>query len=642
MKHYLTKERKEHLKALLFILLLGFLTFSNGLNNPFLIDDHAFFTDEKLQNIKYLPLHFLPDKNRALHIEGQSADPFYRPLATVIPMLSYLAFGNNTTGYHLTNLFLLCFAGWGIYLFLRYLAASYLLALLAAVFYVIHPINGVAVNYITASVFPVQVMLMLGALYFILSSPNVFVGDLDSRQKHSGMTTIFSVVFYILSTFCHETAMLLPVYALILVTVLSKAGELKARLQEAWGKVWPLFAVLGALFIFRMFYSSLQTSILGKINEYSMTFPQYLATWTMLLSWYLSRLFWPKNIVLIMAHQPLTEGLGVWIILLALLLALGAYLLWYFRRNRLALLGLAWFITGLVPSTLACFFQPIHGLMIEPHWFLFPVIGFFIFIAGIFEDMLAHKKTFAWVGLTVVIFTSVFFSRWQNWVWGDEIRYCDFWLEESPAFVAVNAYIAKAYELSGHNDLARWHYRYMLKRGYKDYIAYTNMGLMDLKESRWGDAEQNFLKVLELDPHASVAVSDLGVVYFKEGKYEKALEFFRRARDLNRFEILPYLNIAQACMKLNRPQEAIADLKEAEDIVPGNENVMVSLIQIYIALNDRDHTIEMCYKILQYSQNPYSLRNVSILFQHYGMQSQARQAYDKAEAIMRAAGVANN
>ena len=148
---------KKSLGALVVLALMGLGTFFNSLHNGFLIDDHAFF-EEKLQNIKYLPLHFLPDKNRALHIEGESADPFYRPLATIIPMLSYLTFKQNVVGHHALNLALFILAAWGIYLFLVYLGCNQLWAYLAAWFYLVHPINGVAVNYITASIFPVQVM----------------------------------------------------------------------------------------------------------------------------------------------------------------------------------------------------------------------------------------------------------------------------------------------------------------------------------------------------------------------------------------------------------------------------------------------------------------------------------------------------
>ena len=633
---------RRHFKAFFFLLLLGFLAFSNGLSNPFLIDDHAFF-EEKLRNIKYLPLHFLPDKNRALQIEGQSADPFYRPLATVVPMLSYLAFKGNFSGHHLTNLVLFCVAGWGIYLFLLRLGASTTLAFLAGALYIVHPINGVSVNYITASIFPVQVILMLGSLYFLVSFP---------RKRES---MVFSCILYLFSTWCHETAMALPFYAFILCAVFGPThppGVCRSNFREvvrsAWRQTWPLFAVLGALIVFRMFFSSLGVSIINKISLYNMSFPEYLATWTMLLSWYLSRLFWPQNIVLIMAHQPLKEGLGIWLVLLVLLIVLAVYLVWTFRHNKIMLLGLLWFIAGFAPFTLACFFQPIHGLMIEPHWFLFPVIGFFIFVAGAFTSVLDSRSAkrppkgvsgndkglfLARAALGVVIFTSVFFSRWHNWVWADEVRYCTFWLQQSPAFVAVNGYLAKAYELRKQFEPARQHYYYMLDRGYKDYISYTNLALMDMQEGKWESAKANLLKVMEIDPHASVAVSDLGTVYFKEENYTKALEYFERAKTLNRFTILPYLNIAQAHLKLGDQNKAAQALQEVLNIVPGEEHAMVDLIQIYLARKDKENVLKIARLMSAHSRNPYTLRNAAVLLKNYGFENEADKALQKAQGI---------
>lgn len=633
----------QNLKALLLIGVLGLLTFSNGLANPFLIDDHAFF-EEKLRNIKFLPLHFLPDKDRALHIEGESADPFYRPLATVVPMISILIWKNNTIGHHATNLALFCLAGFCIYLFLMRLGAGYPVSLLSAALYIMHPINGVAVNYITASIFSVQVILMLGALYCLL-------------RQDSWPWTAGACVLYILSTWCHETAMFLPFYALILYCVLAdgpKRVSLSATLAQAWKKTWPLFAVFGInLFIRVFFVSALQESILSKIQYFQISFAQYLATWTMLLAWYLSKLFWFQHVVLIMAHQPLRDSVAPWIILFLALAALAVFSIWYLRRDKFMLLGLAWFIFGFFPYTMACFFQPVHGLMIEPHWFLFPVIGFFLCFSRVLERLMSGvmsrpphlapqkaRPSLKWLGrgvLVLFVFFSVYFSRWHNWAWGDEVRYCNYWLMESPSFVAVNAYLAKAYELRKRYDLARAHYAVILKRGYKSYVAYTNMGLMDMEEGKWTSAKENLLKVMDIDPKASVAVNDLGVIYFMDGEYSQALKYFLRAHELNRFTVLPLLDISKAYLKLGDNPKAIDALNQVLDIVPGEEHAMVDLIQIYMADKDQGNVVRMARLMLHKSENPYTLKNAGILLQSYGFSGEAKEAFGRARSIFNSA-----
>ncbi len=602
----------RHVKALFLLGIIGLAVFSNGLHGQFMVDDHAFF-EEKLRNIKFLPLHFLPDKDRALHIEAESADPFYRPLATIVPMLSWLAFKENTFGHHALNLLLFVLAGWAIYLFFFSLGVGWLWALLAAAFYIIHPINGVMVNYITASIFSVQVILMLFSLYGMRRWAIL-------PRSSKSMAWLFAAMFsYVLAMMCHETAMALPFYALALLVITDDNRQWYPRLARGVRVTWPLFALLTGYFIWHMRFASLHASILGNIQYYHIDFFQYLATWTMLLCWYLSRLFWPQNIVLIMAHQPLKDHTIAWLLVLVLLWALLIYLLKVYRRDKFMLLGLVWFVLGLAPFTLACFFQVIHGLMIEPHWFAFPVVGFFLFAAGVFVRFEQGPRR--WLGRTamaIILLTCFFFSQQQNWLWADEVRYCKFWMRQSPSFAAVDMYIAKAYELRRDFKAARFFYQRTLGQGYKEYIAYGNMGLMDMREGKWEQAEQNLKKAYQLDPHSSITAVDLGVIEFKKANYEKALEWFKKGRALNRFEILAYLDISKTQLKLGHNQEAIDILEEALAIEPDNDTALTDLIQIYIALKDKENTVLTARRIARLSRNPNSVRNARVLLKFYG------------------------
>lgn len=694
MKNILKFIKSLEIGVLIALTAIAFVAFANALDNPFLIDDHAFF-DEKLKNPKYVWLHFLPDKNKVLKIEGESTDPFFRPLATIIPMLMHLAFRGDVIGYHASNTVLFTVAGWMLFLFVLFLGGSRRMAFLAALFYIVHPINGVVVNYITASVFAVQMVLMLGSLMclmLVVSSQRSAVSgqltvdgqrptaDIHPLTANGLLLTMMSLVLYLLATFCHETAMALPFYALVLVAVFRPVhdGNIFSleNLKSALIKILPLFLVMGAYFVFRMSHSSLEASILDKIARYDMNFAQYLSTWTMLLWWYISRLFYPEGIVLIMAHQPLKETGPIigWIAALGATVGLGAAILWNYRRDRFAFFGFALFVLGFGPYTLACFFQPIHGLMIEPHWFLFPVMGFFIFLARIVErlvfDTSDPKAVIAspprgrsnlmrvydcfvvrqrsWrtprndeggvscvrgvVAMLFLILVPWLVMGWRhNHIWGDEVRYCQWWLAKSPSFVAVNAYIAKAYELRKEFDKARAHYSTVLGRKYKAYIAYTNMGLMDLQEEKWESAKSNFQHALDLDPNASVAVSNMGIFSFKDGKFEEALGYFKRCRELDRFAILPRLNISKTYLKLGDPKAAADELEEALKIVPYHEIALVNLIKIYIDQNDRSNVEKVARWILERSQNPNALNNVSIIFKSYGKDTLSREAAARAK-----------
>jgi hypothetical protein len=213
---------KLHLAVFFIFLLVGFLSYSNSLHNGFMIDDHAFF-DEKMRNIKFLSYQFIPDKDKFLGIRGEKTDSYYRPLAHVIPMMCYLAFRDNPFGYHLVNLILFCLAAYLIYLFVGFLFQNQILAFLTGLLYLVHPINGVFVNYITANVFAAEVILLILSLMCLW---------LSWESKWKIWLYSLSLLFFAISLLCHETAMAMPFYVMCLLFFVKKQSKRQVMLKS--------------------------------------------------------------------------------------------------------------------------------------------------------------------------------------------------------------------------------------------------------------------------------------------------------------------------------------------------------------------------------------------------------------------------
>lgn len=600
------------LKTLLWIFLIGLLVFSNGLHGPLLIDDHSFF-ERKIPAIKHLSQALFPGTT----FPGSPYAPYFRPLSLLVPALYYWGFGIDTFIYHLLNLILFCLASWAIYLFARRrLNAGHGTAFLAAIFFLVHPINGLAVNYITASVFSLQVIFMLAALYFM---HNIFLWAL----------------FFILGVSCHETAMLLPFYAALLCFVQSNRPTFTQKIAEIWPKLQPLIIVLGLFLIFRMFYASLQIAVVNKVQVYDeMNLVQYIATSGMLLFWYLSRLVWMQNIVLIMSHQPLKEGLALWILALVLLAFAAGYLLWKYRRDTIAFTGLTWFMAGFAPYPLMCLFQPVHGLMIEPHWFFFSSIGLFIFLASVFSRLLEQKKKWVRPALGVLLVCAVFFSRWHNWVWADEVRYCSFWLKQSPDFIGANSFLAEGYEKKGNIALARHHYETVLKLGYNLDFVYEHLGLLCLMEGNWKEARRNFMKLLQHSPISGETLNNIGATYKEEGNSQQAVRYFALAAQYSPKNPRAYLNAADLFVKLGKSHAAANILEQLLAEVPGQENAMVELAKIYMEDKATDKLIPLARQMSIHSRNPYTLRNAGIILERNGLNDEGQRVKKRAERIL--------
>ena len=79
-----------------------------------------------------------------------------RPLTEWTFALNFSLGGLHPFGYHVVSLLLFCLASFLIYLFCYMVFQNYFLGILTSIFYLVHPINGVAVNHIVALGFPLS------------------------------------------------------------------------------------------------------------------------------------------------------------------------------------------------------------------------------------------------------------------------------------------------------------------------------------------------------------------------------------------------------------------------------------------------------------------------------------------------------
>ena len=111
------------------------------------------------------------------------------------------------------NLFLFVFASSLIYLLIEKITGNYNLAFLTGLFYLIHPINGIVVNYISASVFALQVIFMLGTILLLWES---------LERKNNRVLYFLSLLFSFLSLFWHESGMMTLFYVSAVILLFRK------------------------------------------------------------------------------------------------------------------------------------------------------------------------------------------------------------------------------------------------------------------------------------------------------------------------------------------------------------------------------------------------------------------------------------
>ena len=619
--------QKIHLGVFFIYLLIGFMTYSNSLHNPFMLDDHSLFT-EKIKNTKFFGYHFIPDKGAFLGVKNMRNN-YYRPLQDVTLMVFYQFFKDNPFDYHLINLVLLWLTVCLIYGLMWIISGKIFLAFLVGIFYLIHPISGVYVNYITASVFTIQVILLLGSLMCLWWS--------SEQKREAGFYYFLSLFLFGAALLYHETSMAFPFYALCFLFFKNIKNQ-----REAVRKSIPFFCVLFFYFLCRMHYASLQDSILRKFGMFQMNWPEYAASLSKLIFWYISKLISPTGIILIRAIPVVREEIFPWIGGMSTLGGLFIFFLIYYKKDPVVQLGLLWFAIGFLPFSFACLFQPVHGLMLEPHWFSFPVIGFFIVLAfsidKIFSipQILTAGKEFKFRREIVVFCIAmtgvswILLSRSYNKIWSNEKEYCHYWLKESSGLSAVMFYLAAAYARDHENSQAGYFYEQALKKNYKPWMTDINLGLLDIDENRLQDAKKHFQSALILNPYSAAALSNLGLVYLKGKDYKTAQTYFLRSIENDRSLIVPRLQLAKIYIIQGEKNEAIQTYEEILRYVPHHEASLIGLIQLYIEEKNSQKILQIARELVSYSLNPEALTNAGILLIFYNFPKEAQAAFQKA------------
>jgi tetratricopeptide (TPR) repeat protein len=575
------------LTAALVLLAIGFITYGNSLHHSFVLDDHEFF-DNPRTDIHSILQEFVPPHARLMGPGVYAVEAYYRPLAHVLPLLSYKVFGTNVQGHHAVNLALLIFASMMIYLFIRKITERDSWAFGTAVFYLVHPINGILVNHVAASVFSAQVIFMLAALCFLESLP-------------------FSILFFILALMCHETAMALPFYVLALLLIFYKYS-----FKEALLKALPLFVFLIGYFIFRLKFASLNTGIFANYAFFHMNIGEYLASVAKLIFWYISQLLSPGAVVPIWATAVVRQAVGWWFVTLIVLITGWAVVIYRLKNRPFSALGLTWLGIGFIPLFFACLFQPTRALIIEPHWFIFSEIGFFILLASLFKS-----TKLSLIFALLLLIPWIVISRSYNTLWSNEVSYCQYWMQNAPDFRgAISFELAQAYDLQGQYALAQKYYRQGLTPHPNDWLRYhSRLGLMALKQGKWQEAQEHFIQALEIDPHSAVNLNNAGAVYLQQGSKIKARQYFLDSISEDPYFLLPRLNLAEMYGNEGDWQKALQAYHAVLKIKPHDEMALIHILKIYWDQKDKNNIITTAKELAANSNSPLTQRNVRIILQ---------------------------
>ncbi len=391
----------SHWLVLFAIFLVCLLAYANSFHNHFMLDDNIIlFGQGGVLNKSFLGLF------------TSNQGDFYRPIGHLPLWVLSRFLGSNYVGYHAVNFLLFVFIVFFLFIIVRKITSEVTLSFLSALLYAIHPLNAMIVNYVTASVLAV----------FVLSMQISFLFFMCFSQHGKKRDYIFSIIFFIFACLSHEMAIMLPAYLAAYLFFIKK---------ESWGRIFRLLSPFVLLLLGWVVYRLQSPFFPHQFNRSFFAVGNMAAsfsTWMDLVIWYVSNLFFPGKVIFLWSQQYGQEHLWRNAVIFVLAFSLGAYAFFQWKRSWKSFL-LMIFVLGFLPTVFSCFVNfPKVWPIIEPHWFYFSQVGFFV-LSGWFLLAIARKNFFIGGVLTGSVILLLLISCWSyNSQWKNQEKYSLYWL----------------------------------------------------------------------------------------------------------------------------------------------------------------------------------------------------------------------
>ncbi|MFH1038012.1 MAG: tetratricopeptide repeat protein [PVC group bacterium] len=556
----------------------GFVVYAGSLGNCFVWDDENLVVENhSIRSPAAVPGFFAAGLFRG--IRGN----FYRPLQALSYAADYQCWGVNPFGYHLSNLLLHIVNSVLVLRILTMIGGRRPIAFLAALVFLIHPVQTEAVAYVSGRADLLAAFFVLLSLFFFLAEKEN-AGSTPSAGVIRRGFLFLSAVCFLLALLSKESSLVLPLLVLLGAAAISrkKGGGPGASPAPAFGRY------VAALFLIALLYLAARAAVFrsGTVPLTSNPYPFYerfLTGWKVLLL-YLKVLLIPVGLRMERVVSPAGSFFSPSVLGPAIFLS-GAALAVLRARRRfpLILFGIAWFGIGLLPY-LNWF--PLNAEMAE-HWLYLPSAGFFLLVALAMETCLfrpggqaGSRPSAVVVILSALVFFSALTIR-RNLDWKDNPTIYRATARRSPGSPRARYNLGNTYLAEGRLDEAEREYREALRLKPRDAACRRNLGNTLLRLHRVPEAVREYETAVSLDPGRPVSLSLLGAAYGLAGRSQDALRVLQRALEIDPLSPSTHNNLGSIYTRLGRFDEAEKAYGKALELQPEMVEAVFNLGVVY-------------------------------------------------------------
>lgn len=574
-------EQRKTIVALLLLVATTFFVYSFSVNGSFktLDDDYSIVRNENIRSFRHLP--------KIMTSAFFGDESYYRPLVMVSFMKEYHFFKLNPFAYYIDNILIHIVNALLVFAIVLSLSARREIALGAAFMFALHPIQWEAVSNIPGRAILLCALYGLASFYFFINA---------DRKKYF---PYLSLAFFALALLCKESAGVLPLVFLSYLFFIKRKESF--TIPKLFTTFVPYAAVVAVYLWVRHTLGITKTFPWRSANEMLLGFLSFLNSVMTDL-----RLFIYPVDLYFDRSQPIFVSFGdPKLIATVLFFVFLAALLWLKRKKITGLQAfcISWFFIELLPVS-----QLITTVGVQPgyistaeHFLYVPSIGIFILVLLVFDYYKKLSLSQKSVSAFMIRFGAIGFSL----------------------FLIL---MTIQYNIYSSNEIAM--FERTLKINPSNTRIRNSLALSYAKRNRFDLAEENFRKVLEVEPLNIRARIGLGKSLCDQGKFWDGLREYEKVKDPGNLQTLLDGNVKSTLLFL------ISHYDRLSRSYPDNARVYHSLGVIYSKLDDPKQAVVYYEKAIALDANfKESLFNLASTYQMLGERDKAIDLYQRVLSL---------
>ncbi len=589
--------RNKNLLTIFLLVIIGFSVYTFNLNNQLFWDDDEWIKSNIfVHNFSYLKEIFTQNVLAGFGLNSN----YYRPLLLLSFAFNYIIHGIAPFGYHLlSNGFHIAN---GVLIFL--LLGKFLnrrTSFLAALLFLIHPVQTEAVTYISGRGDPMSVFFMLTALWS-------YVKYFEIKRKLFAVSSLLFAIFAVLS---RETAILFPLLLMIFYISFLSREKFISALKKSFIVSLPFWMISIVYFILRLTVFNFENTLnfYSQQNAYTENLFFRLYTFGAVLIEYFKIIFYPVGLHM-ERSLPVATSLFQWPVWFGALIVLGViFISFLLFRNlkienslkienwnlkikepnsdfRIWFFGWAWFFVALGPVSGII---PINAIIYE-HWLYLPLIGFATLTGFYLDKILFFLKnnqkliTYYLLLITLIAYFSFFTiqSIKRSILWGRPIEFYEDILKYSPESVRILTNLGNLYSVRGDSVKAAEFYIRAVETPDGKFFAepYYNLGNIYRDSGQIDKAIEQYQKAIEADPNFPFAYQSLAEVYVnKKQDLISGIEILEKLKAIQPGNPRLYYNLGLLYLATNNFDLAVQNLESGLDFASGRDSEVEAAIK---------------------------------------------------------------